>query len=126
MPRSYLTDLICTACGAAWSADEPHGVCPTCGKVLFAQYDLAALRAAMPAPDFAGRDWDLWRYRELLPIRDDRHAVSPGEGGTPLAPAARAAAAVGLDSGGRRATDEGGSRTGPSQARRLELAGAGA
>src|SRR3990170_4839644 len=57
MPRSYLTDLICTACGAAWTADEPHGVCPACGKVLFAQYDLAALRAAMPVPDLGGRDW---------------------------------------------------------------------
>lgn len=122
MPRSYLTDLICTACGAAWSADEPHGVCPTCGKVLFAQYDLAALRAAMPVPDFAGRDWDLWRYRELLPIRDDRHAVSLGEGGTPLVPAARAAAAVGLDRGELLVKDEGGNPTGSFKARGLSMA----
>ena len=25
----------------------------------------------MPVPDFAGRDWDLWRYRELLPLDGD-------------------------------------------------------
>ena len=122
MLRSYLTDLICTACGALWSADEPHGVCPTCGKVLFAQYDLAALRVAMPVPDFAGRDWDLWRYRELLPIRDDRHAISLGEGGTPLVPAARAAAAVGLDRGELLVKDEGANPTGSFKARGLSMA----
>ena len=122
MRRSYLTDLICTACGAAWSADEPRGVCPTCGKVLFAHYDLAALRAAMPVPDFAGRDWDLWRYRELLPIRDDTHALSLGEGGTPLVLAARAAAAVGLDRGELLVKDEGANPTGSFKARGLSMA----
>jgi threonine synthase len=29
----------------------------------------------------------MWRYRELLPLRDDRHRLSMGEGGTPLYPA---------------------------------------
>ena len=122
MPRSYLTDLICTACGAAWSADEPHGVCPTCGKVLFAQYDLAGLQAAMPVPDLGERDWDLWRYRELLPIRDDKHAISLGEGGTPLVPAARAAAAAGLDRGELLVKDEGANPTGSFKARGLSMA----
>jgi threonine synthase len=122
MPRSYLTDLVCTACGAVWPADEPHGVCPTCGKVLFAQYDLAALWAAMPVPDLGGRDWDLWRYRELLPVRDDRHAVSLGEGGTPLVPAARAAAAAGLDRGELLVKDEGANPTGSFKARGLSMA----
>src|SRR5688572_16538711 len=122
MPRSYLTDLVCTACGAVWPADEPHGVCPTCVKVLFAQYDLAALQAAMPVPELGGRNWDLWRYRELLPIRDDQHAVSLGEGGTPLVPAARAAAAAGIDRGELLVKDEGANPTGSFKARGLSMA----
>ena len=28
----------------------------------------------------------LWRYRELLPVRDDAHVVTMGEGMTPLLP----------------------------------------
>ncbi|HET6648877.1 MAG TPA: threonine synthase, partial [Candidatus Limnocylindria bacterium] len=84
MPGSYVSHLECTACGDRSEADALHRTCPSCGKVLFARYDLAALRAEMPAPAFDGRSWDLWRYRELLPVRDDRFALSLGEGGTPL------------------------------------------
>jgi threonine synthase len=119
---SALRDLVCTNCGAVWSADEPHGVCPTCGKVLFARYDLAALREAMPAPDFAGRSTDLWRYRELLPVRDPRFAISLGEGGTALLPVPRAGAAVGLGRGELLVKDEGANPTGSFKARGLSVA----
>jgi threonine synthase len=119
---SHLTDLVCTACGIGWSADVAQGVCPSCGKVLFARYDLAALRAAMPAPDFAGRSTDLWRYRELLPVRDDRYALSLGEGGTPLVGVPRAAEHVGLGRGELIVKDEGANPTGSFKARGLSVA----
>jgi threonine synthase len=45
---------------------------------------------------FAGRTADLWRYRELLPVRDDAHVTTLGEGWTPLLPAPRYGALVGL------------------------------
>ena len=123
MGESALIDLVCTACGAVLSADEPHGVCPDCGKVLFARYDLAALRAAMPAPDFAGRPADLWRYRELLPVRDTRHVVSLGEGDTPLIELAAAARdAVGMRRGELAIKDEGANPTGSFKARGLSVA----
>src|SRR5688500_880609 len=97
MTDSFLTDLACTACDASLPADELHGVCPACGKVVFARYDLGALRRSMPEPELSGRPWDLWRYRELLPVRDERHAISLGEGATPLIPLPRTArAAAGL------------------------------
>lgn len=121
--RSFLRDLECTACGRVVPADEIHGVCPACGKVLYARYDLDALRQLMPVPDFAGRDWDLWRYRELLPIREPRHVVSLGEGGTPLVRLSRAAlGAVGLDRGEVLVKDEGGNPTGSFKARGLAVA----
>ena len=123
MPRSFLTDLVCTACGASFSADEPQGVCRSCGKVLFARYDLDGLRAVMPRPDLSGRSWDLWRYRELLPVRDDRHAVSLGEGATPLvALSSDARAAAGLERGALIVKDEGANPTGSFKARGLSVA----
>lgn len=82
--RSYLVGLTCTACGEREAPDGPSGVCEHCGKVLFADYDLAALRDAMPRPAFEGRARDLWRYREILPVADPAHVIALGEGGTPL------------------------------------------
>jgi threonine synthase len=119
---SYLSHLECTACGDRVEADALHRTCPSCGKVLFARYDLAALRADMPAPALEGRAWDLWRYRELLPIRDDRFARSLGEGGTPLLAAERAAAGVGLERGELLIKDEGANPTGSFKARGLSVA----
>lgn len=120
--RSLLVDLACTACGAAAEADELHGVCPACGKVLFARYDLDELRAAMPFPAFDGRSSDLWRYRELLPVADERFAISLGAGGTPLLPAPRIAARSGLERGALLVKDEGANPTGSFKARGLSVA----
>ena len=123
MPRSYILDLVCTACGFACSADEPQGVCAACSKVLYARYDLDALRTAMPIPDFSGRSDDLWRYRELLPVRDDRHARSLGEGSTPLIPLSLAASdAGGMARGELLVKDEGANPTGSFKARGLSMA----
>ena len=122
MAASHLSHLECTACGDRFESDALHRTCPTCGKVLFARYDLAALRGDMPSPDFDGRPYDLWRYRELLPIRDDRFARTLGEGGTPLLPASRAAAQVGLERGELLIKDEGANPTGSFKARGLSVA----
>src|SRR2546423_1733931 len=81
---SHLRSLECTACGRELDAGGVHGVCPACGKVLFARYDLAELRNALVPEDFRGRSWDMWRYRELLPVRDEANVVTLGEGMTPL------------------------------------------
>jgi len=121
--RSHLRSLICTACENVTDADVPQGVCPTCGKVLFATYDLDALRQAMPRPAIEGRPWDLWRYRELLPIRDATYARSLGEGATPLLTIGpEAAQAAGLDRGELQIKDEGRNPTGSFKARGMAVA----
>src|SRR5438876_5620588 len=81
---SHLRSLECTACGREFDASAAHGVCPACGKVLFARYDLPELKNALVPDDFRGRSWDMWRYRELLPICDEANVVTLGEGMTPL------------------------------------------
>src|SRR5260370_22364031 len=75
---SYLRVLECTACGGEFDAGMVHGVCPRCQKVLFARYDLAAARSAITPDDFLRRGWDMWRYRELLPVRHHANIVTLG------------------------------------------------
>jgi threonine synthase len=92
---SFLTHLQCTACGQETDAARLQTVCPACGKVLYARYDLQAVRRALPREALAGREPTLWRYRELLPIADPANEITLGEGMTPLLPARRLGAQLG-------------------------------
>jgi threonine synthase len=82
---SLLSHLECSACGRAHDADRLQNLCD-CGGPLLARYDLAALTAT-PA-DIAARPRGLWRWAELLPVRDPAYQVTLGEGDTPLLPLA--------------------------------------
>jgi len=53
------------------------------GEWLDARYDYETVREQWPAA-LRDRPYDMWRYRELLPLRNDVHKVTMGEGGTPL------------------------------------------
>src|SRR5438093_8969014 len=122
-PTNYLRNLQCTGCGAEFSADAVHGVCPKCGKVLFARYDLGALRKAMVPDDFRSRSWDMWRYRELLPVRNEANVVTLGEGMTPLLRVTeRVSSALGFDGGRLAIKDEGKNPRGSFKARGMAAA----
>ena len=94
--KSYLTHLECTACGDTFSADELHRLCASCGKVLYARYDLDAAGRALTRDDLAHRRGDMWRYFELMPVRDAGNVVSLGEGHTPMLQAERLGARLGF------------------------------
>jgi threonine synthase len=66
------------------------------GRPLWVRYDLARIRAAVTRQQVATREPTLWRYRELLPLDDDQALTTLGEGMTPLLPAPRLAAKLGL------------------------------
>jgi len=51
--------------------------------MLEVRYDTSALRAVLPSL-LRERPFNMWRYLELLPLRDPANIVSMGEGGTPL------------------------------------------
>jgi threonine synthase len=91
--NSALSHLECGRCGARHDADVPQNLC-TCGTPLLARYDLAAVTVS--TKDIAGRPADLWRYRELLPVRDRRHLVTLGEGMTPILPLQNYGARIGV------------------------------
>lgn len=61
-----------------------QGLCRECGKPLLARYDLIAASKTLTKDNLASRAKSLWRYREVLPVRDDENIVSLGEGMTPL------------------------------------------
>jgi threonine synthase len=117
---SYLSHLECGRCGAAQDADRVWNLCPECGKPLLARYDLEAARAGFPRASLAGRPADLWRYAEMLPVRDPRHRLCLGEGWTPLVHARRLGEAVGHAP--LYLKDEGLNPTGSFKARGLGMA----
>lgn len=82
--RNYLSHLECTACGKTCSAEDPHRTCPSCGKVLYARYDLPHLRREVQRSVITARPATMWRYYEVMPVRHEEHIVSLGEGMTPL------------------------------------------
>ena len=86
--KSLLDHLQCTECGRRYSADQLHTVCPDCGKVLLARYDLDAAAGLSPQV-LNGRASTMWRYFELMPVRQEANIVTLGEGMTPLLRASR-------------------------------------
>ena len=67
---STLTHLECTYCDQRYDADTLQTVCTSCGKVLYARYDLAKARHTLTRDSLGLRRWDMWRYQEVLPVRD--------------------------------------------------------
>ena len=62
--------------------------CPKCnGQWRVAEYDLESVEKAWRS-QLKNRPFDLWRYHELLPVRNPDPTISLGEGGTPLIQAA--------------------------------------
>ena len=82
--RSYLTHLECTYCHSTFSADKPQRTCPECDKVLYPRYDLRAAKWGFDRGALTGRAATMWRYFELMPVRDEANVVTLGEGFTPI------------------------------------------
>ena len=114
MPYSVLSHLDCPRCGTWHDADRVQGTC-SCGSPLLARYDLRQVAGRVSPREIAGRPADLWRYHELLPVRQAGHVVSLGEGMTPLLPVPRIGRALGVP--GLLMKDEGVLPTGTFKAR---------
>src|SRR5215208_2951424 len=94
---SYFSHLECSRpCGVGpFDPRELHHLC-ACGAPLLARYDLARARA-WRRESLRDRLPTMWRYREMLPVYDDEHPVTLGEGFTPLFHAVRLGNSLGLD-----------------------------
>src|ERR1700690_353280 len=93
---SYLIDLQCPECGETFSAEIVQTYCHKCNGPLLARYDLARAAAELDRTAISRRPRGMWRWRELLPVRDVANEVSLGEGDSPLLTAPRLGAGLGL------------------------------
>lgn len=92
---SFARQIVCARCDRRFGLSELLGLCP-CGSPLLVRYDLGKAKVVLDRSSFASRVGSLWRYRELLPLQDDAHLISLGEGYTPLLDAKNLAGELGL------------------------------
>src|SRR5512146_335479 len=95
MTYSALSHLECSRTGARYDADVVQGVSDA-GVPLLARYDIERAGRTLTREALAGRPATLWRYHEMLPVRDPGRLVTLGEGMTPLLPLHRYGARIGV------------------------------
>jgi threonine synthase len=75
------THLECTRCGEHYPADRPQTVCPKDAGILYARYDLAAIKKTFSPASLLPLAPTMWRYDAVLP---EAAPVTLGEGFTPM------------------------------------------
>jgi len=80
---TFVTHLECAMEGDHYPADQIHNLSKA-NKPLLVRYDLAGVKKALTKEALAQRPADMWRYREMLPVRKVSDIVSLGEVVTPL------------------------------------------
>jgi threonine synthase len=83
-----VTHIYCSSCGEEYEPRRLYNLC-RCGKPLMVAYDLERAARSLTRESVIAREHGLWRYREVLPVEDDRNILSLGEGMTPLLKAER-------------------------------------
>jgi len=92
----HVRNLECSLCHREYEARRVHNVCTECGKPLLVRYDLKRIAKVLTRQTLYARRSDLWRYREVLPVRREDNIMSLGEGWTPLHHAKNLGGALGM------------------------------
>lgn len=116
---STLRSLECRACCTEVDPEALHGTCPTCGHTLLARYALDRLEGSDWWTTVRAREPTLWRYREVLPVRDLGSIVTLGEHEGPVL---RLSPEGGGPAPELWAKDDGGLPTGSFKARGMTVA----
>ncbi|MEM7335820.1 MAG: threonine synthase [Chloroflexota bacterium] len=80
---NYLTHLECSLTHEKYDADQLIRLSKE-GQPLLAQYDLDKARQELDRDEIMRRPANMWRFQELLPVRDPKNIVTLGEGGKPV------------------------------------------
>jgi threonine synthase len=95
--ESTLTHLEGALSGKRYQAEVLMGLDPADDRPLLARYDLEKAAETLTAASLAERrTGGLWRWAELLPVRNPNHIVYLGEGDTPLLAQSRLGGALGF------------------------------
>ncbi len=81
---SYIQHLTCSDCGKIYDVDKIQTFCPDCQAALVAIYDLEAARRHVDRDEISRRPKGMWRWGELLPVREAEYVITLGEGDAPL------------------------------------------
>lgn len=96
---SRLRGLKCRECGHPYDHAPVH-VCELCFGPLEVDYDYDEIAKTLTRAEIESRPFNMWRYRELLPLDgkdgDGQPSVGQHVGGTPLIKADRLARALGV------------------------------
>nr|HPJ73185.1 pyridoxal-phosphate dependent enzyme [bacterium] len=95
---SFAIGLTCISCGRTQKIEGMQYVCPDCGGNLDVEYDYEAVARRLTRESLA-RDDDrsVWRYWDLLPLRDRSHVMPIQIGWTPLYPVRRLGRKLGME-----------------------------
>jgi len=86
--------LRCKECGKTFE-NSPRSFCEDCFSPVEVSYDYDALKKTVRREDLASREFNMWRYSELLPLSED-FAARNAIGGTPLVASRKLASRWGL------------------------------
>src|SRR5688572_16391531 len=87
-----LPAVLCVRCGAVADEAQPLIACQSCGGPFALKLAEGYGGSALALPPSRSAPWTpgrgsrggVWRWRDWLPVRDERNIVSLGEGDTPV------------------------------------------
>src|SRR6266849_6097138 len=94
MSTNTLYELRCRECGKTWG-NVPRSFCEDCFSPLEVAYDYDSLKKIPRRENLASREFNMWRYSELLPLPEDFTGPN-AVGGTPLVASSKLASRWGL------------------------------
>lgn len=92
----FLSYLECTKCGKRHDPSLVQTTCTNCKGVLLARYDLDQVAQHFSKQALASRVTSMWRYLELLPVKDESNISTLGEGYTNVLRLSKVGRKVGL------------------------------
>lgn len=115
--KSTALNLTCSECHKTYNLGQLYNFSVCCHKPLLVEYHLDS---ALSKTSLIGRENNMWRYFEMLPLLNIENKVSLGEGMTPILPMERLAARYGFEQ--LFVKDEGLNPTGSFKSRGLSMA----
>lgn len=95
----HVLHLSCLICGRQYAADEIDYICPDHGDdgILDVVYDYDLIKRRISPSQLAeNKERSIWRYKPLMPVEADAPVPPLAVGWTPIYPAPRLAAELGL------------------------------
>jgi len=117
--QTTVKDLYCSKCDRRYELDKIITLCE-CGAPLLVDYDYEKAASELKKENLKDRAHSMWRYAELLPVKDAENMISLGEGCTPLLKSTSIGGSLGLRD--LYLKDETNNPTGSFKARGLAMA----